>query len=76
MAVITITTPGTQDAEAAQVFGVYLGLKDANGDPRSATLAEIKNLLIIPHLMTTFRETKQAMVAATAKAAVNDISPT
>lgn len=75
MATITITTPGPQDADIAATLGVYLNLVDASGNPRSATLAEIKALIIFD-LKQHYRETKEAIAAAAAKAAVTDITPT
>lgn len=50
MGQIVINTTSNQDARLAHAFGVYLGLVDANGNPRDATGQEIK------HAITHFME--------------------
>jgi hypothetical protein len=46
MATVTITTTAPQDARLGPAYGAKLGLRDANGDPRNATVAEVKAYLI------------------------------
>lgn len=46
MATVTITTTAPQDARLAPAYGYKLGLKDASGNPRNATTADVKAYLI------------------------------
>lgn len=45
-ATVTITTTGAQDARLGPAFGAKLGLTDAQGNPRNATVAEVKAWII------------------------------
>lgn len=75
MATLTINTPSGQDARIAAAFGRRLGLKDGNGDPRSATAAEIKAHIIF--LLTQLvLETEAAVARQAAEAAVTQVTPT
>lgn len=47
MATLTITTTPAQDARLGPAYGNKLGLRDAQGNPRSATVAEVKAYLIL-----------------------------
>ena len=46
MATLTITTTTAQDLRLVSAYGLFLNLVDANGDPRTATAAEIKSSII------------------------------
>ena len=46
MGTLTITTTAAQDARIVDAFGKELGLTDAQGNPRNATGAEAKALII------------------------------
>lgn len=46
MATLTITTTTAQDLRLIDAYGKYLNLVDGNGDPRTATAAEIKASVI------------------------------
>lgn len=46
MATVTITTDAGQDARLAPAYGAKLGLRNASGQPRNATTAEVKAYLV------------------------------
>lgn len=75
MATTTITTTAAEDARIATAVGKYLGLVDGNGDPRNATLAEVKTLLM-SHLKSIVRSVEYGEAEEAARAGVTDIAPT
>lgn len=46
MATLTINTTAEQDLRLIDAYGKYLNLVDGDGDPRTATAAEIKSSII------------------------------
>ena len=58
MASITITTTAPQDARLGPAFGDLLGLRNAQGQPRSATAAEAKAYLVshMRQIVTTYED--------------------
>ena len=64
MPTMTITTTAPQAARLAEALGRLLGLKDANGAPRDATAAEVKD-----HVIQGFRNSVHAYERQKATAA-------
>lgn len=62
---LTITTTAPDDARLGPAFGDLLGLRNASGQPRNATTAEVKTWTI-----TQYRAVVQAYEDRLAKAAV------
>lgn len=65
MATVTITTTAPQDTRLGPAFGDLLQLRNASGQPRDATTAEVKTWLI-----DQLRATVQQYEDRLAKAAV------
>lgn len=75
MAVITINTPGAQDARILIAFGRRLRLTDAAGAPRDATPAEVR-AAIIAYIVQTVQGAEQDAAVAAAAAGVTPVTPT
>lgn len=73
MASITINTSAADAQRIVAAFGAYLGLKDANGAPRDATVAEFK-AAVIDDIKAVVRAQEQ--IAAQATANPTPIGPT
>ena len=69
MATLTINTTPEQDLRLIDAYGKYLNLTDANGDPRTATAAEIKSSIIGAIKQVVFDQEHKAEVAAISTAA-------
>lgn len=71
MAVLTVTTPGGEDARIQAAFGKYLGL--AGG--ASASGAQIKQA-VMDWMKSVVRQQETYTATASAAAGVVDVSPT
>ena len=69
MATLTINTTAEQDLRLISAYGLFLGLVDGNGDPRTATAAEIKSSIINSIKQVVFDQEHKAEVAAISTAA-------
>lgn len=72
MPTISLTIDASNAQRIAAAFGQYWHLTDANGDPRDATLAEIKTYLT-RQVMGVVRNQDRAAAAATAAANATDV---
>ena len=75
MATITINTQANQDSRIQTAFGKILNLRDAQGNYRLATGAEIKQATI-DWLKQSVREREQADAREAAQSTVTDVTPT
>lgn len=73
MAIIPVTVPDADVPRAAEAVGDALGLRNAQGAARNATLAEVQALLAT-HLKGIVRGYEANKAARAAAAAVTDIT--
>lgn len=72
MPTISLTIDTANAQRIATAFGRYWNLVDANGNPRDATLAEIKTFLT-RQVMGVVRNQDHATAAAAAAASATDV---
>lgn len=74
MPTLTITTTAPQAQRISTAFGRRLNLRDQNGDPRSATAAEIK-AQVIGFIRASVLDYERDEATQAARNAVPDITP-
>lgn len=75
MATLTINTTSAQDTRISAAYGKLFGTVDANGDPRGATLAEVKEE-VIRGIKNTVLEFEKRQATDLAEAGIIEIDPT